>query len=191
MYLAEKFLQNLHGDFLSGFHRQRLLGGGDVKRTSKTCRQASKAWAFGRHHLANAISWHCGAQDFQYLLLDMEKSENVSSLIWILDTYYSQIIIIIMFRSYIALIKSKWRLYALEALLPPALAPMQPFSAKSIRRNKFLLGNPFTTPGSRETIVDKLPCLWAYAPSGIQTHDPLIRSREHEPINHSAPTLKY
>ena len=46
-----------------------------------------------------------------------------------------------MFPSYIAHITSKWRLYALEALLPhAALALMQPFSAKSIRRNKFLLG---------------------------------------------------
>ena len=63
-----------------------------------------------------------------------------------------------------------------------ALALMQPFSAKSIRRNKFLLGTHLLhTPGSRETIVDKMPCLGAYAPSGIRTHDPLITSREHEP----------
>ena len=35
---------------------------------------------------------------------------------------------------------------------------------------------------------DKMPCLRAYAPSGIRTHDPLIMSQEH---NHytSAPTL--
>ena len=31
----------------------------------------------------------------------------------------------------------------------------------------------FTTPGSIETIVDKMPCLGAYAPNGIRTHDPL------------------
>ena len=30
--------------------------------------------------------------------------------------------------------------------------------------------------------MDKIPCLRAYAPSGIRTHDPLIMSREHEPI---------
>ena len=47
---------------------------------------------------------------------------------------------------------------------------------------------PFTAPGSRETIVDKTPRLWVYAPSGIRTHDPLITSREHEPLHHSAPT---
>ena len=52
-----------------------------------------------------------------------------------------------------------------RGIITPALALMQPFSAKSIRRNKF----PFTTPGSRETIVDKMPCLRAYAPSGIRT----------------------
>ena len=40
-----------------------------------------------------------------------------------------------------------------------------------------------------ETIVDKMPCLGAYAPSGIQTHDPLITSQEHEPLHHSAPQI--
>ena len=50
-------------------------------------------------------------------------------------------------------------------------------------------GYPFTTPGSRETIVDKMPCLGAYAQSGIWTHDPLITSREHKPLNHSANTF--
>ena len=34
-------------------------------------------------------------------------------------------------------------------------------------------GYPFTTPGSREPIVDKMPCLGAYAMSGIQTYDPV------------------
>ena len=48
-------------------------------------------------------------------------------------------------------------------------------------------GYPFTTPGSRKTIVDKMPCLRAYAPSGIGTHDPLITSRDHAPLHHSAP----
>ena len=27
---------------------------------------------------------------------------------------------------------------------------------------------PFTTPGSREAIVDKMPCLGAYAPGGFE-----------------------
>ena len=33
-----------------------------------------------------------------------------------------------------------------------------------------------------------MPCLRAYAPSGIRTQDPLITSREHEPLHHSAHT---
>ena len=45
----------------------------------------------------------------------------------------------------------------------------------------------FTTPGSGETIVDKMPCLGAYAPSGVRTHDPLITSREHKPIHTPQP----
>ena len=36
--------------------------------------------------------------------------------------------------------------------------------------------------------MDKMPCLRAYAPSGIRTHDPRITSREHDPLYHSAPT---
>ena len=47
---------------------------------------------------------------------------------------------------------------------------------------------PFTTPGLRETIVDKMPCLGAHALSGTRTRDPLITSREHEPIHYSAST---
>ena len=45
---------------------------------------------------------------------------------------------------------------------------------------------PFTTPGLRETIVDKMPCLGAQALSGTRTRDPLITSREHEPIHYSS-----
>ena len=44
-----------------------------------------------------------------------------------------------------------------------------------------------TRPGSIETIVDKIPCLRAYTLIGIRTHDPLITSREHKPLHHSAP----
>ena len=33
-----------------------------------------------------------------------------------------------------------------------------------------------------------MPCLRAYAPRGIRTRDPLITSREQEPLHHSAPT---
>ena len=47
----------------------------------------------------------------------------------------------------------------------------------------------YYTPGSRETIiiVDKMPCLRAYAPSGIRTPNLLIASPEREPLHHSAP----
>ena len=83
-----------------------------------------------------------------------------------------------MFRSYIAHITSKWRLYALKALLP------QLQTSCSISALRAL----FTTPGSRETIVDKIPCLRAYAPSGIRTPDLRIASREREPLHHSAHT---
>ena len=50
-------------------------------------------------------------------------------------------------------------------------------------------GYPVPTPWSRETIVDKMPCVRAYiyTLSGIQTHDPLITTREHEPLCHCAP----
>ena len=46
----------------------------------------------------------------------------------------------------------------------------------------------YYVPGSRKTIVDKMPCLRAYASSGLRTHDPLITNREHEPSHDSAPT---
>ena len=36
--------------------------------------------------------------------------------------------------------------------------------------------------------LDKMPCLGAYAPSWIHTHDPVIASQKHKPIHHSAPT---
>ena len=41
-----------------------------------------------------------------------------------------------------------------------------------------------TTPGSRETNVDKMHCLRAYTTSGIRTIDPLVTGREHEPLHH-------
>ena len=75
-------------------------------------------------------------------------------------------------------------------IITPALALMQPFSAKSIRRNKFLRVPIYYTWVERDNIVDKMPCLGAYAPSGIRTHELLITSREHEPLHHIAPTLK-
>ena len=34
-----------------------------------------------------------------------------------------------------------------------------------------------------------MSCLRAYALNGIRTHDPLIMSREHEPLHHSAPYI--
>ena len=48
---------------------------------------------------------------------------------------------------------------------------------------------PFATPGLRESIVDKMPCLGAHALSGTRTRDPLITIREHEPIHYSASTV--
>ena len=46
---------------------------------------------------------------------------------------------------------------------------------------------PCTTLRSRETIiVNNMPCRRPYAPSGIRTHNSLIMSREHEPLQHSA-----
>ena len=45
----------------------------------------------------------------------------------------------------------------------------------------------YTFNRSRETIVDKMPCLGAYTPSGIRTCNPLITSQEREPLHHSAP----
>ena len=41
---------------------------------------------------------------------------------------------------------------------------------------------PFTTPGSRETTVSKMPCLGAYAPGGTRTTQPLwlrVKSANH------------
>ena len=74
-------------------------------------------------------------------------------------------------------------------IITPALVEL-PMGAQKHYKEWIPAGYPFTTPGSRETIVDKMPCLRAYAPSGIRTHDPLITSREHEPLHHSAPTNK-
>ena len=69
----------------------------------------------------------------------------------------------------------------------PALAEL-PIGAQKHYKEWIPAGYPFTTPGSRETIADKMPCLRAYAPSGILTHDPLIMSREQEPLHYSAPS---
>ena len=62
--------------------------------------------------------------------------------------------------------------------------PMQLFSAKSIEGIN-TCRVPIYYTGSGETTLDKMFCLGAYAPSVIRTHDPLITSREHEPIHHS------
>ena len=86
---------------------------------------------------------------------------------------------------------------ATRAVTPLALNHYYPgFSPVAIAvlehyKEQFPAGYPnFTTPWSRETIiVDKMPCLRAYAPSGNRTDDPLIMSREHEPIRYSAPTV--
>ena len=73
-------------------------------------------------------------------------------------------------------------------IITPALAPTTLW--RTMHLKEYIPARyPFTTPGSRETIVDKMPCLRAYAQSGIRTHDPLITSREHKPLHHSAPTV--
>ena len=73
-------------------------------------------------------------------------------------------------------------------IITPAIAPATLWRTVHLKEH-IPAGYPFTTPRSRETIVDKMPCLRAYAPSRIRTHHPLITSREHEPLHHSAPTL--
>ena len=75
--------------------------------------------------------------------------------------------------------------YIITDILLPRLYPSCLWVLISITRNNYIpAGYPFTTPGLRETIVDKMSCLRAYAPSGIRTHDPVITSREHEPLHH-------
>ena len=69
-------------------------------------------------------------------------------------------------------------------IITPALTEL-PIGTQKHYKEWIPAGYPFTTPGSRETIVDKMPCLWAYSPSGIRTHDPLITSQEQEPLCHS------
>ena len=71
-------------------------------------------------------------------------------------------------------------------IITPALAEATLWRTVHFKE-EFPAGYPFTTPGSRETIVDKTPCLGAYALSGIRTHDPLITIREHKSLHHSAP----
>ena len=75
-----------------------------------------------------------------------------------------------------------------RGIITPALVPMQPFSAKSIRRNKFMLGTHLLHLGRERQVVDKMPCLRANALSGIRTHNLLIASREHKPLHSSAPS---
>ena len=43
----------------------------------------------------------------------------------------------------------------------------------------------------RERIADKMPCLRAHTLSGIRTNDPLIMSREHEPLHQIALTHNF
>ena len=80
-----------------------------------------------------------------------------------------------------------------NALYPPNVGAQSAESIPSYRGAHGKQGinscrYPFTTPGLRETIVDKMPCLGAQALSGTRTRDPLITSREHEPIHYSAST---
>ena len=100
--------------------------------------------------------------------------------------YMKRVKTIVMFRSYIAHITSKWRLYALEALLPPALALMQPFSA--IRAFEGI--NSSRVP-IYYTWVERDNCGQNALPKGVRTEwDSNSRPsecREREPLHHSAP----
>ena len=99
-------------------------------------------------------------------------------------------ITIIMFRSYIAHITSKSHLYALEALLPRLYPPCSLSALRAFEGiNSCWVPIYYTWVERDNNFVDKMPCLGAYAPSGIRTHDPLITSREHEPLNHIASIL--
>ena len=66
-------------------------------------------------------------------------------------------------------------------LMYPWFRPIMGAHHKHYVCNEWLPGTHLLHLGLRETIVDKMPCLRAYAPRGIRTHDHLITSREHEP----------
>ena len=102
---------------------------------------------------------------------------------WVLK---GKVVIIIIMDSYSAHVCHSVTLLTLT-IITPALAQL-PLQRSSITRNNFLPGTHLLHLG-RETILDKMPCLRAYALSGNRTHDPLIMSREHDPIHYSAPTL--
>ena len=98
---------------------------------------------------------------------------------------YTLIMIIIISDIYIAqFLYTQLRITSSLTYYYPAFAEL-PMGAHKYYKEYIPAGYPW----SRETIVDKMPCLRAYAPSGIRTHDPLITSREHEPLHHSSPTL--
>ena len=100
----------------------------------------------------------------------------------------SLFLIIINVSSCIAHNTSKWRLHALNALLPKRYPHTCLWGYEVIEGN-IPAGFPICyTHGSRETTLYNVHCLEAYAPSRIRTHDPLITSRDHEPIHHIAPT---
>ena len=105
-----------------------------------------------------------------------------------LNFQYLKTIIIIIMDSCIALMSvTQWHSWRLTIITPAlALLPLGAWTLQGITSCRV----PIYYTWSRETIVDKMPCLRAYAPSGIRTHDPLITSREHEPLHHSAPIFQ-
>ena len=59
-------------------------------------------------------------------------------------------------------------------VLLPRLCPVPSYRGAHGKQGINSCRYPFTTPGLRETIVDKMPCLGAHALSGTRTRDPLI-----------------
>ena len=75
-----------------------------------------------------------------------------------------------------------------RGIITPALAPMQPFSTKSIRRKEFLLGTHLLRLGQERQLWIK--CLVYKGRTHRVGFEPTtfwITSQEHEPLHHSAP----
>ena len=70
--------------------------------------------------------------------------------------------------------------YIITDIITPALAELPIGAHNKLYKELIPTGYPFTPAGSRDTSVDKMHCLRAYAPGGIRTHDPRIPSREHD-----------
>ena len=88
-----------------------------------------------------------------------------------------------MFRSYSAY-HIQMASLCTRGIITPALAP--PCSLTALRAFEGI--NSCWVPTYYTWVErDKMPCLRAYASSGIWTHDLMITSQEHKPLHHSAP----